>query len=91
MVERLSAAECHRRAPCLCANGRGVEECSRAIMLNRKGRDTFILGAANVGKSLFVASFLEHALGTSAVDLIFHARNTLSSSASTASKEGRCF
>lgn len=32
-------------------------------MRERKGRDTFILGAANVGKSLFVGSFLEHALG----------------------------
>ena len=43
--------------------GEGVEEAARAIMIERKGRDTFVLGAANVGKSLFVGSFLEHALG----------------------------
>jgi nitric-oxide synthase len=44
-------------------SGQGVEQCSRAIMRERKGRDIFVLGAANVGKSLFVGSFLEHALG----------------------------
>ena len=43
--------------------GDGVEQAARAIMIERKGRDTFVLGAANVGKSLFVGSFLEHALG----------------------------
>ena len=43
--------------------GDGLDACSSAIMRERKGRDTFILGAANVGKSLFVGSFLEHALG----------------------------
>lgn len=64
MVERLSARLNVIDAHLVSARtGEGVEECSRAIMLNRKGRDTFILGAANVGKSLFVGSFLEHALG----------------------------
>jgi nitric-oxide synthase len=43
--------------------GEGVEAASQAILRERKGRDTFILGAANVGKSLFVGSFLEQALG----------------------------
>ena len=43
--------------------GAGVETAAQAILRERKGRDTFILGAANVGKSLFVGSFLEQALG----------------------------
>ena len=43
--------------------GEGVAGAARAIMKERAGRDTFILGAANVGKSLFIGSFLEHALG----------------------------
>ena len=43
--------------------GAGVAAASQAILRERKGRDTFVLGAANVGKSLFVGSFIEHALG----------------------------
>ena len=38
--------------------GDGVETAVRAILGHRKGRDVFVLGAANVGKSLFVQAFL---------------------------------
>jgi nitric-oxide synthase len=64
MVERLSqrlnVIDAHLVSS---RTGDGLDDCSRSILANRKGRDTFILGAANVGKSLFVGSFLEHALG----------------------------
>ncbi len=43
--------------------GDGVRVASQAILRERKGRDVFVMGAANVGKSLFIGSFLEHALG----------------------------
>jgi len=46
--------------------GDGVAAASRAILRERSGRDVFILGAANVGKSLFVGRFIEHAMGARA-------------------------
>ena len=36
------------------AAGKGVEEVVRAIRIERKGRDVYVMGAANVGKSAFV-------------------------------------
>lgn len=38
----------------------GMHDAMRAIMRDRRGRDVFVLGAANCGKSLFIGSFLEH-------------------------------
>ena len=43
--------------------GEGLNRAAQAVLRERKGRDTFVLGAANVGKSLFIGSFLETALG----------------------------
>jgi len=36
------------------AAGKGVAEVVRAIRIERKGRDVYVMGAANVGKSAFV-------------------------------------
>lgn len=34
--------------------GRGVAEIVKAARIERKGRDVYVMGAANVGKSAFV-------------------------------------
>jgi nitric-oxide synthase len=39
--------------------GAALDVAARSILTNRKGRDVFILGAANVGKSLFVQALLQ--------------------------------
>jgi len=39
--------------------GLGVDGAVRAILGTRKGRDVYVLGAANVGKSLFIRAFLK--------------------------------
>jgi nitric-oxide synthase len=39
--------------------GAAVDATVRAILSERKGRDVFVLGAANVGKSLFIQAFLK--------------------------------
>ena len=44
-------------------SGEGMVEAARIIHRERQGRDVFILGAANVGKSYFIGSFLEHSFG----------------------------
>lgn len=43
--------------------GAGVDDACQAILRERKGRNVFVLGAANCGKSLFIGSFLEEVLG----------------------------
>mmetsp|Transcript_46672 Transcript_46672/g.77203 ORF Transcript_46672/g.77203 Transcript_46672/m.77203 type:complete len:490 (+) Transcript_46672:161-1630(+) len=40
-------------------NGIGMREASNEIRGVRSGRDVFVMGAANVGKSLFISAFLE--------------------------------
>lgn len=57
---RLNVIECHLVSA---RTGDGIAPAVRTILGERKGRDLFILGAANVGKSLFVASLLEEAFG----------------------------
>lgn len=34
--------------------GKGIAEVVKAIRIERKGRDVYVMGAANVGKSAFV-------------------------------------
>ena len=34
--------------------GEGIAEVAKAVRLERRGRDVYIMGAANVGKSAFV-------------------------------------
>lgn len=46
--------------------GEGMSTAVRSILIERKGRDLFVLGAANVGKSLFVGALLEEAFGQKA-------------------------
>lgn len=43
--------------------GDGLADAARSVIAQRKGRDIYILGAANTGKSLFIRKFLETALG----------------------------
>ena len=43
--------------------GDGVGASVRTILGERKGRDIFIMGAANVGKSYFIGALLEEAFG----------------------------
>ena len=44
-------------------SGEGVGEAVREVMNERKGRDVYVLGAANVGKSMFIGSLLEQLHG----------------------------
>ena len=44
--------------------GAGVADAARDVMLSRTGRDVYVLGAANVGKSKFIGSFLEDLHGS---------------------------
>ena len=37
--------------------GKGIAEVVKAIRIERKGRDVYVMGAANVGKSAFVRCF----------------------------------
>lgn len=44
-------------------SGEGVGEAVRDVMGERKGRDVYVLGAANVGKSMFIGALLEQLHG----------------------------
>jgi len=57
---RLNVIDCHLTSA---RTGAGVAQAVRTILGERKGRDLFVLGAANVGKSMFVGALLDEAFG----------------------------
>ena len=60
LVSRLNVVSVHLVSA---KTGDGMHAAKAAILTERSGRDLFIIGAANVGKSLFVGALLEAAFG----------------------------
>ena len=61
----LLATAGHRRLNVVSAHlvgsptGQGVSEVASALLSERKGRDVYVLGAANVGKSSFIRAVVK--------------------------------
>eukprot|EP00908_Phaeocystis_cordata_P016681 Transcript_27974.p1 GENE.Transcript_27974~~Transcript_27974.p1 ORF type:complete len:505 (+),score=203.91 Transcript_27974:492-2006(+) len=56
LAARLNVIEAHLLSA---KTGEGMGDAVRAVMGLRKGRDVYVMGAANVGKSLFIGALLD--------------------------------